>query len=71
LILSRLLAEKKLKTTPLKMIPNGLVDVEKWVQYHKEKKVCYMWLRVSFQETKMDAPKVSAEKITYRIGDTP
>ncbi|KAF9465715.1 dehydrogenase [Collybia nuda] len=51
-LLSTLLRDKRLKTTPLKLVPNGLADVEKWIQYQKDK-------------------KVSAEKITYRISDTP
>ncbi|KAF9265071.1 dehydrogenase [Marasmius fiardii PR-910] len=50
--LSRLLEEKKLKTIHVKLVPNGLQDVQKWIEYQKE-------------------GKVSAEKIVYRIADTP
>ncbi|KAL0570433.1 hypothetical protein V5O48_011527 [Marasmius crinis-equi] len=51
-LLSRLLAEKKLKTIPVKLIPDGLADVQKWIEYQQQ-------------------GKVSAEKIVYRIADTP
>jgi hypothetical protein len=38
-ILSKLLFEKKLKTTPVKIIPNGLLDAQTWIQYQQEGKV--------------------------------
>ncbi|KAF9465716.1 chaperonin 10-like protein [Collybia nuda] len=51
IILNSLLRDERLKTTPVKLVPNGLVDAQKWIQYQKD-------------------GNVSAEKITYRIGDT-
>ncbi|KAF9462238.1 dehydrogenase [Collybia nuda] len=51
-IMSQLLFEGKLKSTPVKLIPNGLQDAQNWIEYQQE-------------------GKVSAEKITYRISDTP
>ncbi|KAJ7591663.1 dehydrogenase [Mycena floridula] len=38
-ILSDLLAAGKLKTTPVKLVPNGLADVQEWIEYQKEGKV--------------------------------
>jgi len=51
-LLTDLLAEGKLRTTPLKLVPNGVADVQQWIDYQKE-------------------GKVRAEKITYRIAETP
>ncbi|KAK7469018.1 Zinc-binding oxidoreductase alcohol dehydrogenase [Stygiomarasmius scandens] len=51
-LLSEQLALGRLKTTPVKVVPNGLADVAKWIEYHQQ-------------------GKVSAEKIVYRIADTP
>jgi len=51
-LLTQLLAEGKLKTTPVKLVPNGLQDVQYWVEYQRQ-------------------GKVRAEKIVYRISDTP
>ncbi|KAF5341527.1 hypothetical protein D9758_012565 [Tetrapyrgos nigripes] len=51
-LLSRLLAEEKLKTTPVKLVPNGLADAQYWIEYQQQ-------------------GKISAEKIVYRIADTP
>ncbi|THV03079.1 dehydrogenase [Dendrothele bispora CBS 962.96] len=51
-LLSELLSSGKLKTTPVKAVPNGLADVPRWIEYHQQ-------------------GKVSAEKIVYRIADTP
>ncbi|KAJ6577394.1 dehydrogenase [Mycena capillaripes] len=39
LLLSRLLHEGKLKTTPVKLVPNGLNDVQEWLEYMKQGKV--------------------------------
>ncbi|KAF7375188.1 hypothetical protein MSAN_00405400 [Mycena sanguinolenta] len=38
-LLTRLLRERKLKTTPLKLVPNGLEDVRDWLEYMKQGKV--------------------------------
>jgi len=39
MLLTRLLAEGKLKTTPVKLVPSGLNDVWEWLQYMKTGKV--------------------------------
>ncbi|KAJ6466609.1 dehydrogenase [Mycena vitilis] len=39
LLFSRLLREGKLKTTPVKLVPNGLNDVDEWLDYMKQGKV--------------------------------
>lgn len=71
-LLSTLLREKRLKTTPLKLVPNGLADVQQWIQYQKDKKVGYalIWV-LTTQKLIKNGFQVSAEKITYRISDTP
>ncbi|KAF5369284.1 hypothetical protein D9758_002618 [Tetrapyrgos nigripes] len=51
-LMSEQLASGYLKTVPVKVVPNGLADVMKWLEYHR-------------------LGKVSAEKIVYRISDTP
>lgn len=38
-LLTRLLADGKLKTTPVKLVPNGLNDVGEWLEYMKQGKV--------------------------------
>ncbi|KAJ8090398.1 hypothetical protein PM082_018994 [Marasmius tenuissimus] len=52
ILLGHLLSEKKLKTIPVKLVPDGLADVQKWIEFQQQ-------------------GKVSAEKIVYRIADTP
>jgi len=37
--LSEQLALGRLKTTPVKVVPNGLADVAKWIEYHRQGKV--------------------------------
>ncbi|KAJ7116394.1 chaperonin 10-like protein [Mycena epipterygia] len=38
-MLARLLAEGKLRTTPVKLVPNGLEDVGEWLEYMRQGKV--------------------------------
>jgi hypothetical protein len=38
-LLTSLLREGKLKTTPVKLVPNGLNDVGEWLEYMKQGKV--------------------------------
>jgi len=38
-LLTRLLADGKLKTTPVKLVPNGLNEVGEWLEYMKQGKV--------------------------------
>lgn len=38
-LFTQLLREGKLKTTPLKLVPNGLTDVGEWLEYMKQGKV--------------------------------
>ncbi|KAJ6630999.1 dehydrogenase [Mycena sp. CBHHK59/15] len=38
-LLTRILASGKLKTTPVKLVPNGLADVGEWLEYQKQGKV--------------------------------
>ncbi|KAK0471381.1 dehydrogenase [Armillaria novae-zelandiae] len=50
--MSELLVTGNLRPNPLKIVPNGLTDVQQWIEYHEQ-------------------GKLSAEKIVYRISDTP
>ncbi|KAJ7454761.1 dehydrogenase [Mycena latifolia] len=38
-LLTRLLAEGKLQTTPVKLVPNGLNEVDEWLEFMKQGKV--------------------------------
>lgn len=38
-LLSSLLAEGKLRSTPAKVVPNGLQDAQYWIDYQKDGKV--------------------------------
>jgi hypothetical protein len=38
-LLARLLREGKLRTTPVKLVPNGMNDVAEWLEYMKQGKV--------------------------------
>ncbi|KAJ7510403.1 dehydrogenase [Mycena galericulata] len=46
LLLTSLLRDRKLKTTPVKLVPNGLNDVGEWLEYMKQGKVGYLHRRI-------------------------
>jgi hypothetical protein len=50
LILSNLLSDRMLKTTPVKLASNELVNVQQWIQHQKDGKVCCMQLPVFFMK---------------------
>jgi len=69
-LLAKLLKQGVLRTTPVKLVPNGLKDVQEWIQYQMDGKVwCFVWQLALL--TTDNHTQISAEKITYRIADTP
>lgn len=68
-LISILIAQNKLKFVPVKVYPSGLLGVAEGIEYMRLGKVCFNVPVVS--NYLLNYIQVHAEKIVYRIADTP
>ena len=67
-----MLVQDQLKPAPTLVLPDGLAGVERGFQYLKEGKVSLdTWLQLVALMLTMPLLQVSAQKIVFRIADTP
>ena len=72
-LFKKILATGKIKPIPVAVQPNGLAGVKDGLQYMQDGKVSPVHGNVSISQIKTLTVtlQVSAQKLTYRISDTP
>ncbi len=51
--MSELLVTGNLRPNPLKIVPNGLADVQQWIEYHEQGKVRLLFYYLGHTFVKM------------------